>query len=949
MKSVYLIMFFSFLVASSPLLAEEKGSFEERRKGVHDANRVRTTFFNYGLIGRMSPADDFGCEWPMLSGHDYISDVSVLVGIQDSITMQVIDTIIGTDTIYKDTTVLVHPVEVNDSPRGNNEYSPDGTTFWGWEPIPGYANPDTNLVAMSDAPETWPPYWPDKLNDPDDPGWSGSWNGYFGKDVFRADKESYFVMDDDSDEEFPFYPDSTDSTRRGLGLEVKVRGLQWDFPPQLQDIIFWIYEIKNVGTTHYDTVMFGTLVGTIPGGNGDTEDDCADYSLEDNIAYAYDWDGVGAGGWSPVGYAGYAFLRTPDDLGLTSFYYFHPFNRVKLRNDEQLWECMEPGYFVNQGNNVDGDFIIGSGYFSLSPGETKEVITAIVMGEDSSSLLHNVRNAKSFVDGNFAFNSQPVIITFPCGGEELSGEVTITWENEGASSVNIFYSSDWGESWDWVAMGELNDGEYLLNTEEFPDGIGYLLYLQVVDENNVITGEYRMDSVFTINNPGNAIPEVVILSPQGGECVTGEFEVEWIAGDADGEDIIIDIFLTNNDGVSYETITTDEINDGVYNWDTPYAPNGINSKLRILARDQVSCGEDTSLLFTIYNPRVILPDSNILHYQGYGTGIFSVRIVDSAQITNYTYRVTFDTTGDYKTYSVYNQTSQQFLILDDPHLSGNAEGPLFDGFRLLIDDEELSVNDSLSGWISGDCNYEISVDLSITPLFMGTPFPVDLEFIFSDTIVDTSTEYQIGYPYPLDLPAQPTKFLVWNVTKNKKAKFAYCDRDDNGISNNDFVFLLHERDTELIPSWNTHFEEPVEPVAPGEGDTLFIHIDKPFTPEDTFLFSMGTIEGINIDNVVEPPSFWLSMGYPNPFSSKTVISYHLPIVSMVNIKIYNILGQEVKAIINEKQKVGYHSVVWDGRDNEGIDVPSGIYFYRIVAEVKNGVRYDETRKIVLLR
>ena len=69
------------------------------------------------------------------------------------------------------------------------------------------------------------------MNDPDDPGWGGSWDGYFGKRP-AADQESYSVMDDDFyDALKPFwYPDNRDTTRAGLGLKVGVRGFQWSNP-----------------------------------------------------------------------------------------------------------------------------------------------------------------------------------------------------------------------------------------------------------------------------------------------------------------------------------------------------------------------------------------------------------------------------------------------------------------------------------------------------------------------------------------------------------------------------------------------------------------------------------------------------------------------------------------------------------------------------------------------
>ncbi len=91
---------------------------------------------------------------------------------------------------------------------------------------------------MSDDPNSWPEKWADK-----DPSWNGFWNGYFGKRT-NADQESYFVMDDDVDDRHDFFPDSTDDTRRGLGLKVGVRGFQWS-NMLAEDLIFWHYDIYN--------------------------------------------------------------------------------------------------------------------------------------------------------------------------------------------------------------------------------------------------------------------------------------------------------------------------------------------------------------------------------------------------------------------------------------------------------------------------------------------------------------------------------------------------------------------------------------------------------------------------------------------------------------------------------------------------------------------------------
>lgn len=83
--------------------------------------------------------------------------------------------------------------------------------------------------------------------------------------------------------------------------------------------------------------------------------------------------------------------------------------------------------------------------------------------------------------------------------------------------------------------------------------------------------------------------------------------------------------------------------------------------------------------------------------------------------------------------------------------------------------------------------------------------------------------------------------------------------------------------------------------------------------------------------VAVPKEFSLSQNYPNPFNPHTVIEYALPKESKVKIVVYNILGQKVRVLKDEIEKEGYKRVIWDGRDDSGSEVASGIYFYRIVA------------------
>ena len=75
----------------------------------------------------------------------------------------------------------------------------------------------------------------------------------------------------------------------------------------------------------------------------------------------------------------------------------------------------------------------------------------------------------------------------------------------------------------------------------------------------------------------------------------------------------------------------------------------------------------------------------------------------------------------------------------------------------------------------------------------------------------------------------------------------------------------------------------------------------------------------------------MDQNYPNPFNPTTLISYTLAEVSDVKLVVYNILGKEVRVLVNNTQAMGSHSIQWDGRDAIGRKLSSGMYIYRLVA------------------
>ncbi len=99
-----------------------------------------------------------------------------------------------------------------------------------------------------------------------------------------------------------------------------------------------------------------------------------------------------------------------------------------------------------------------------------------------------------------------------------------------------------------------------------------------------------------------------------------------------------------------------------------------------------------------------------------------------------------------------------------------------------------------------------------------------------------------------------------------------------------------------------------------------------------------------------PDVFALSQNYPNPFNPSTTIEYQLPVSSEVVVTVYNLLGQPVRVLHSNGVSAGYHQVVWNGKDNRGEAVSSGIYVYRLSAvPIGGGQEFNAIRKMIFMK
>ncbi len=255
--------------------SRERVDLFERRQTDLDANVVRTTIFNFGQTGRTGAGpDEIPYEWPRNTRRHYIALTGLFAGAE-----------VTGESGDREWIVNVPNYRTNQ----NNP-----SEAWTWAPIAGYVNrTDEDLgIARSDRDETWPLFWPDKLTDPNDPGWPGSWSGLFGKNVFNADLEVFYKMGDDeyAKPNNTYYPDETDRTRRGLGLIADTRVLAWS-QVLIDDVVFILHKVTNDGTKDLDKVGVTLWLADLVGGDPDASDDQPFFDLLLDTAFLADADG----------------------------------------------------------------------------------------------------------------------------------------------------------------------------------------------------------------------------------------------------------------------------------------------------------------------------------------------------------------------------------------------------------------------------------------------------------------------------------------------------------------------------------------------------------------------------------------------------------------------------------------------------------------------------------
>lgn len=217
--------------------------------------------------------------------------------------------------------------------------------------------------------------------------------------------------------------------------------------------------------------------------------------------------------------------------------------------------------------------------------------------------------------------------------------------------------------------------------------------------------------------------------------------------------------------------------------------------------------------------------------------------------------------------------------------------------------------------------------------------PLTGDFLFSTFGANDRLLVVQGFnaPVPVELSSFTGRILAnkvilnWTTqTENNNLGFE-IERSENEIDFQKIGFV----EGKVTTTWPEQYIFEDQNLEPGS----YIYRLKQIDLDGAFEYS-----DLLYITVSPPRAFSVLQNYPNPFNPETTIRYDLPVASRVVVKIYSILGKEVNTLVNAEQTAGFKSVVWDGRNEAGNHMSSGVYIYRISAG-----KSTETHKLLLVR
>lgn len=540
------------------------------------------------------------------------------------------------------------------------------------------------------------------------------------------------------------------------------------------------------------------------------------------------------------------------------------------------------------------------------------------------------------------------------------------FNSDGTANTNEFLINTYTNDYQWFGDIEIfGDDSFIVSWCSWEqDGDDGGIYVQRFDQYGAkVRDETQINKT---TSQYQWLPRIRKLSGKNAAVVWSSWKQD---GSRDG--IVAAFIDENNQRYTFETIVNAYAES--FQWEPDFIVTADNEILVVWASWE-QFGNDYDIIakrIKLVKPEGVIDPSFNFHPAGTSTAKIVTHVVDSIALTGDTYKVSFQVPGTSDTVyaKIENQNTSQIMIENYPinkgvntfYLSPSFEGVAVEflpQFKLELDFNSHFVNNSGSNLI-----FTNVLPTSGQKLLA----PIDVALIWGPT--DTLSTGQ--YSAPLDTALSTTgqkniliPFIARNVSDNSKltvlVKELTTTKNFKWDLKEDIVFITPP--PYQVNSFNTHAQinsniPTGNVVFPSVGDTNFVLTKRPITAADTFYFTTNKtyiISDLKSENILAE-KFELFQNYPNPFNPITTIKFTIPTssyvpllskkrdlrVSLVTLKVYDILGREIATLINNEIQPGTHSVTFD---TQQYSLASGVYFYRL----QDGA-FINTKKMVLLR
>lgn len=311
-------------------------------------------------------------------------------------------------------------------------------------------------------------------------------------------------------------------------------------------------------------------------------------------------------------------------------------------------------------------------------------------------------------------------------------------------------------------------------------------------------------------------------------------------------------------------------------------------------------------------------------------------------------------------FAVHSSVDKSFASPDIDHIAFRTgfSNMYHHGFtaRVIYASTDMAVVDSVIIFDDGLHN-DGSVNDGIYGAWIPSPLPADKFFTISVSAIDNSdygysitpnvsrfttagpvtvdsVKYVQGRGY-VNLKPYVKNGSFGAIVSGAKVKI-HCDDPwvKTQVTNENALPEMNPGASAGCISWNTlSYDESLAP------DSLYFNLSFEIMKDGwTYWTDSKVVTGVN-ERMPVPLAYSLEQNYPNPFNPVTAISYQLPVVSHVTLKVYDVLGREVKTLVNEVKRIGSYEVRFDASG-----LSSGVYFYRIAAG-----NFTKTMKLMVLK